>query len=194
MRGKRSNLKTRPTLSVNAQLFEDNICDLPRAVVAMFSGQPTIVQYSIERILHRAGFDQIDKWQSLGNSFEISSESIQALPVNLNELIALKPTEQIEQALVSEYGYILSKLANCNYQVNNLTPEQIVFGQQRHYQNLNPTWLDIYRQRLEKAPVLPLGIVYPQQDKFKVLDGYHRLRSSVDAKLEAIPVIIARPV
>lgn len=105
-------------------------------------------------------------------------EFAQQLDVHFDFLKRHNSSSQIEYILQLEHGRVLQSLKNQKWQIKQISPDQLYFSNQTYqekcHQNLkeNPE----YAQQLQQL-VYPRGIAIYQEDldRYKVIDGYHRL-------------------
>lgn len=91
----------------------------------------------------------------------------------------------IRDNLIEEYGYLLPFLQNCNFYVIEISPNDILFGQEVYFNSLTE---DKIRDYKEFQGIM--GIVKQVDDKFRVIDGYHRLKANLNQPL--LKVILAK--
>ena len=89
--------------------------------------------------------------------------------------------EKIESLLKAEYGKVLPELANSSYESIVIDKDDIVFGAESHLNNVMKKDLSFYSDRSYKGI---RGIVKKQGDKWRVIDGYHRISSTKFPKVK----------
>lgn len=98
----------------------------------------------------------------------------------VNNLTTVK--EKIEYLLLLEYGNVLPKLQNCFYEIEKIEKSKIIFGSNSHYDKVKNKCLEFYSDdKYDKIR----GIAIEEGDKYKIIDGYHRvhMNSKADVKL-----------
>ena len=95
-------------------------------------------------------------------------------------------TERIEYLLMLEYGKILPELKDRKYSIENIERDSIIFGSDEHYRKVNTKSLDHYSDRNYTGI---RGIALSKNDKFRLIDGYHRSSTSEN---RTIKLVIAR--
>jgi len=95
-------------------------------------------------------------------------------------------TERIELLLMLEYGEILPELKGCKYSIETIERDSIIFGSDKHYRKVNTKELNHYS---DKAYTGIRGIALVKNDKFRLIDGYHRSSTSEN---RTIQLLIAR--
>lgn len=93
--------------------------------------------------------------------------------------------EKINYVLNLEYGYILDKIKDKKYQVISIDKSQLDFGQDNHFKNVLHKTLEYYSDSNYLDNSIR-GIAYKIGDKWRVVDGYHRLTQT---KLEKVRII-----
>lgn len=107
-----------------------------------------------------------------------------------NELIVIKGfssiKEIVEYLLVLEYGNILPKLEKCNYIVQPVYKGDIIFGSHKHHKNVKDKSLTFYSDdNYDKIR----GIVIKDDNKFRLIDGYHRTHTTNKTEIKMIVAI-----
>ena len=111
----------------------------------------------------------------------------QKIETQLEEAFSLIDlTERIEYLLMLEYGSILPELKGCNYSIETIERDSIIFGSDKHYRKVNTKELKHYS---DKAYTGIRGIALVKNDKFRLIDGYHRSSTSEN---RIIQLLIAR--
>jgi hypothetical protein len=95
-------------------------------------------------------------------------------------------TERIEYLLMLEYGKILPELKDRKYSIETIERDSIIFGSDEHYRKVNTKSLDHYSDRNYTGI---RGIALSKNDKFRLIDGYHRSSTSEN---RTIKLVIAR--
>jgi len=93
--------------------------------------------------------------------------------------------EKIEYLLKVEYGKVLTELSNCNYESIVIDKEDIIFGSKGHAENVSKKKLDFYSDKNYSGI---RGIVIKCGDKWRVIDGYHRMFMT---KFPRVKVLVA---
>lgn len=83
--------------------------------------------------------------------------------------------EKVEYLLKIEYGKVLPELANCRYESIAIDKEDVIFGSKGHIDRVSKKALDFYSDRSYSGI---RGIVVKSGDKWRVIDGYHRIFST----------------
>jgi hypothetical protein len=95
-------------------------------------------------------------------------------------------TDRIEYLLILEYGELLPSLKGCEYSVETVERDSIIFGSDEHYRKVNSKNLEHYSDKNYQGI---RGIALKKGDKLKLIDGYHRSSTSED---RSIKILIAR--
>lgn len=91
--------------------------------------------------------------------------------------------EKIEYLLNTEYGKVLPELSNCTYVQISIDKEDIIFGSKGHIDRVSNKALDFYSDRNYSGI---RGIVIKSGDKWRVIDGYHRIFSTKFPKVKVL--------
>lgn len=141
----------------------------------------TINLYTIDRIVRINRLWDKDNWEInvSGGYYGEELDSVilenyiaRKIEKNIEDSIELNDlSKRIEFLLHLEYGYILPELIGKNYKVDTINKEDIIFGSDGHYRKIQTENLDHYNDTKYKNI---RGIVTSKDDKFKLIDGYHR--------------------
>ena len=83
--------------------------------------------------------------------------------------------EKIEYLLKLEYGKILPEIVDSNYESIVIDKDDIIFGVENHLKKVMKKDLDFYSDKNYNGI---RGIVKKSGDKWRVIDGYHRIFST----------------
>jgi hypothetical protein len=93
--------------------------------------------------------------------------------------------EKIEYLLKVEYGKVLPDLSNCSYESIVIDKDDIIFGTEKHLDKVMKKDLDFYSDKNYSGL---RGIVVKSGEKWRVIDGYHRIFST---KFPRVKVLVA---
>ena len=93
--------------------------------------------------------------------------------------------EKIEYLLKVEYGKVLPELSNCSYESIVIDKDDIIFGTEKHLDKVMKKDLDFYSDKNYSGF---RGIVVKSGEKWRVIDGYHRIFST---KFPKVKVLVA---
>jgi hypothetical protein len=93
--------------------------------------------------------------------------------------------EKIEYLLKVEYGKILPEIIDSNYESITIDKDDIIFGTEKHLDKVMKKDLDFYSDKNYNGI---RGIVKKSGDKWRVIDGYHRIFST---KFPRVKVLVA---
>jgi hypothetical protein len=114
--------------------------------------------------------------ESIANKIEEELMTVFSLP-------SLK--EKIEYLLKVEYGKILPEITDSNYESITIDKDDIIFGTEKHLDKVMKKDLDFYSDKNYNGI---RGIVKKSGDKWRVIDGYHRIFST---KFPRVKVLVA---
>jgi hypothetical protein len=177
----------------NARVTKVNV----QGVLAKLVGErqiPEIDRYCAHRILTINKVYSPDNWnvgveggyygQEIGD-VTLDSKVAEKIDRGLHEVWCLKSNRaKIEYVLELEYGCILEKLEGCTYEIDVIGRSLLTF-QQEHYIRLDQEAVASY-----KDYDLPRGICLADGDRYRLIDGYHRVSGAIQTK--PIKMIVAR--
>ena len=85
-----------------------------------------------------------------------------------------------------EYGNVLPALQGRQYSIESVERDSIIFGSDEHYRKVNSKNLEHYSDKTYHGI---RGIALVKDDKFRLIDGYHRSSTSENIKIQ---LLIAR--
>lgn len=176
---------------VNAHVTKVDLPSVGERISVERKTKNEIDLYCIDRVLAAYKIYDKDFWNiKICNGYygqEIDSVKLDPTRANkidaeLDRILGLKSTtEKIEALLTLEYGYVLDALFNCEYEIKEIDKTDIKF-QREHYTKLDQSVIESY-----KKYDLPRGIVVAERDKYRLIDGYHR----VSAADETVKILVA---
>ena len=149
--------------------------------------------YTIDRIIRSYKIWENDNWdieveggyygQEAGNVTikESIADKIDEELWTVFSLPSLK--EKIEYLLNVEYGKVLPELSNCSYESIVIDKDNIVFGVEKHLNKVMKKDLDFYSDKNYSGI---RGIVVKSGDKWRIVDGYHRIFTTKWPKLKVL--------
>ena len=149
--------------------------------------------YTIDRILRSYKIWENDNWnievdggyygQEAGNVTikESIADKIDEELWTVFSLPSLK--EKIEYLLNVEYGKVLPELSNCSYESIVIDKDEVVFGVENHLNKVMKKDLDFYSDKNYSGI---RGIVVKSGDKWRIVDGYHRIFTTKWPKLKVL--------
>jgi len=152
--------------------------------------------YTIDRILRSYKIWENENWnieveggyygQEVDNVTikENIADKIEEELLTVFSLPSLK--EKIEYLLKVEYGKILPEIADSNYESIVIDKDDIIFGVENHLKKVMKKDLDFYSDKNYNGI---RGIVKKSGDKWRVIDGYHRIFST---KFPRVKVLVAK--
>ena len=147
-----------------------------------------MLKYCIDRVLTYSDANKLDCWEvsvvrgyygEETNGSYMYESSVNAIKPIVDRLFELKsPAKRILAVLEWEYGYLLDDLKNikhCN--LTKLAPKDIVVPQQEHYRKLNKDTVAQYKEFYG-----PICVCLKSGDRYRIIDGYHRLQAHMEDK------------
>ena len=149
--------------------------------------------YTIDRILRSYKIWENENWdievdggyygQEAGNVTikETIADKIDEELWTVFSLPSLK--EKIEYLLNVEYGKVLPELSNCNYESIVIDKDDVIFGVEKHLNKVMKKDLDFYSDKNYSGL---RGIVVKSGDKWRIVDGYHRIFTTKWPKIKVL--------
>ena len=137
-------------------------------------------KYCIDRILMSHKIYQADLWeveadygyygQEIGSVTFDDRKAIEC-DEHIFKMLSLKTDRaKINYVIELEYGYLIASLKDKYYYLVEIEADKIFFAQETHYKKLDQDVVAEYRNYS-----LPRGVVYEDEGKYRIIDGYHRL-------------------
>jgi len=149
--------------------------------------------YTIDRILRSYKIWENENWnieieggyygQETGDITikETIADKIEGELLTVFALPTLK--EKIEYLLKVEYGKVLPELSNCTYESIVIDKDDVIFGVEKHLNKVMKKDLDFYSDKNYSGI---RGIVVKSGDKWRIVDGYHRIFTTKFPKLKVL--------
>jgi len=151
-----------------------------------------ITEYCIERLLKNYNLSNPSLYDvDYGNGYY--GEEIKGVFINIYEelvkdiysIIYDKPINSVKFVLEKEYGHLIDVVKNSNdCWIEEVYIKDLIISNPDHYVKLNKKIIDIY-----KNYKLPIGIYVKSDNKYRIIDGYHRYKANVDKEMCKIIVI-----
>jgi hypothetical protein len=159
---------------------------------SLFGIEKELEIYTIDRILRKSFIYDKNIWeieieggyygQEIGD-VKLDDKYADKLSDKINYALSIDNfKERVEYLLTLEYNYILPELLNKNYRIVNVKKSDIVFGNDKHLKCVSEKELEFYTDREYKGI---RGVVLKKENKYKVIDGYHRL-SKTNSKIVTV--------
>jgi hypothetical protein len=139
-------------------------------------------KYCIERILVLNKIYDVNLWTAKWSSgyygdevdsISLDSNTFNKIQRDISEIFKLNEvSDMVKFLLQKEYGYILDKIEKCtNYSIEFVDRSQIVFPQKEYQSAVSKKDLSY----IDDNKFNICGVCLKELDKYKVIDGYHRL-------------------
>jgi hypothetical protein len=152
-----------------------------------------IEKYTIDRILRSNKIWDKSIWEIVvGGGYygqEISSinlrqDIIEKLESDLERAFDISDlNKRIEFLLELENGWILDEIKGLKYTIQEIDRDDLIFGNLEHYKRVQREDLNFYSDKNYKGI---RGVVKKNGDKWKIIDGYHRLSKSENRKVKVL--------
>jgi len=93
--------------------------------------------------------------------------------------------EKVEYLLNLEYGKVLPEIVDANYESITIDKTDIIFGSKGHLDKVSKKELNFYSDKIYSGI---RGVVKKSGDKWKIIDGYHRIFSTKNAKVRVLSI------
>lgn len=158
--------------------------------------QTDIDFFAIDRILRNRKVYLNEKWnwETINNYYGDEVKSIylndsvyEEISKHLDEYFSMETfTDKVNFLLKIEYGYLLEELKNKSYEVVEVDYSDIHFPQKNHMKKSKLN--NHYDKEIFKEWFI-FGFCKKVDDKYVVIDGYHRLLSAGNKKIKKIKII-----
>lgn len=146
-----------------------------------------IEKYCIDRILTHFKIYQPYSWcvRATGGYYgeEVEGvylENAKIIEDKIQEMLNLKNnTEKIESVLMLEYGFLLESVKNLKWSIKTINKNDIFFPQDHYVKKV-----ELVKDYEEYT--FPLAVVLSDENKFRVVDGYHRLSANKHDKIKVV--------
>jgi uncharacterized protein YqkB len=152
-----------------------------------------IEKYTIDRILRSNKVWDTSNWEiEVGGGYygqeiesvKLKEDIIERLETDLESAFEITDlTKRIEFILNLENGWIIDEVKDSKYELQEVDRDDIIFGNLEHYKRVQREDLDFYSDRNYKGI---RGIVKKDGDKWKIIDGYHRLSKTENRKVKVL--------
>jgi hypothetical protein len=163
------------------------------AINSLWGISEEIEKYTIDRILRLNKVWKPEFWQInvdggyYGQEIDdivLNDDIAQTINSQLEKAFDIDSlSERIEYLLELENGFLLDDLKLKNYSVENINRNDIIFSNPEHYKRV---LLDELEHYSDKNYTGIRGIVKKDGDKWKVIDGYHRLSRTENSQIKVL--------
>lgn len=166
-----------------------------------FGAQPPLTAYALERMLRALQVYQPENWQVTTSPGYYGEEIAQVtlawekaaeIEEQAAKICALPEREQIEQALVLEYGYLLDDLKGRDWKVETVALKDVVLGQREYRQGLDRGAVARYKHYQRSLPQAVCLASDPLTGpvEYRVIDGYHRITAANERHLDKVEIVV----
>lgn len=183
--------------SIDPELLIQSIITTAAGRTKKDSKEDSIIDlYCLNRLIYNSSLISPDSWEvnivggyygEETNGYEPSDlNDVKALSKNLLEVSNMKNIDKIKFILKNEYGFLLSELEKFNTAVvKTVSTSNVILNNKDYSKKLDKLAVDKY-----KGYSLPRAICIKDGDKYKVIDGYHRMTSAIINNIEKIDIIV----
>lgn len=186
--------------TINPEVSSFAYKDIAAKIVRQFDIKNEKVIYCIDRICSTISIEDF-YCRSCGGYY---GEELDSITINNHELldrleeaidiklarkrkldklkIESESDDKIRNVLIMEYGYLLEHIKTSSFSIIEIDTKDIIFPQTDYLKKLSSTKIDSYKNHSGIC-----GIVRLSGDKYKVIDGYHRISSNLNkSKIKVI--------
>jgi hypothetical protein len=149
--------------------------------------------YLLERVLRRQRY-LIDDFETRKNKTVLKSSQQSKLLNQVSKLYDQDFNQIINNCLIDEYSYLLDSLQDKKYSFIELNLSVIAPGSKKHYDNLDSGLVKIVTDNIKQLRKIPLAqaIIIPRNNNsYRIIDGYHRLKAFKSINEQQIHVFLA---
>lgn len=157
-----------------------------------------LIKYCVERILrHFKPLREQSSWdieveggyygEELGE-VKLNKDVAETLSNILLSLENATDNQAIETALQVEYGFVLPTLKDKNWTLERVAVAELELKNKHHAANLDEEQVVSYR--IDEKPVV--GLVLHLDNKYRVIDGYHRITAAKKNKKNVVWAVVGR--
>lgn len=150
--------------------------------------------YTLDRIVRKVKIWESHNWdidvsggyygQEL-SSIKIDAGTANQIDIYVSCAFSLSFNEQVEFLIRLEYEYILDDLKDVEYEIATLDRKDVVFPNKKYKESL---YDDSFSHYTDNEYEGIRGIVLLKNGHYKLIDGYHRMTSTVSDKVRVILV------
>lgn len=152
--------------------------------------------YCIERIIRNSNIKDIDSWEVICHAgyygeetagIRISNQlTIDKIYAQISSLSGKNNLEKILHSLENEYGFILDELKDCkNVEIKKIKLEEVFIPNVGYAKKINQKYVDQY-----ELYNFPRAICILENEKYRLIDGYHRFAAAKKFALKNISIVI----
>ena len=153
--------------------------------------------YCLDRVLRCLGLQDSNNWEVITGGGYYGEEIHGCLPnqkildqlkKDLEAIIKLSDIDKIKFILQAEYGFILPELKDMNdAQVTTISFQDIKLPNLDYSRKINRLYVTQYNDYK-----LPRAICVKDGDKYRLIDGYHRVLAAENKKLDKFQIIVIK--
>lgn len=182
------------TTNIYSEIFDNSISTKRQVIINSLWGiSEEIEKYTIDRILRINKVWKPEFWDInvvggyYGEEIDevvLIEDMVQKLNTQLERASAIDNLkDRVEYLLHLENGYILDTLKDTNYVFSLIDIDNIIFSNPEHKQRILIEDLEHYSDKKYNGI---RGIVRKEGEKFKIIDGYHRLSKTENSKVKVL--------
>ena len=155
--------------------------------------QNDVDEYCVDRLLRHSDMADVNNYSvNISNGYygqEIDGivyDDIHGMSRKINNLVKMKDINKIKYVLEKEYGYLLESLEGLTkVDVCEVSKKDLKVGMPSHYLRLKRSIIESY---IDYKGIL--GIYVRDNNQFRIIDGYHRLRAFNESDRKKAKIIV----
>jgi hypothetical protein len=137
-----------------------------------------ILCYCVDRVIRSFNLHQKDSWDAFGARgyygeelcVKLDGRTTREIKDRIRQIQGLDDPNKVKQVLTWEYGYLLDLVKESNKcEILQLERQSLIIGARDHYKKLDQKAVTSYKDYQWAR-----GIVVPDGDRYRLIDGYHR--------------------
>jgi hypothetical protein len=168
----------------------------PSAIVRSISEkiESKFLKYAVDRIVHHLKLDNSFETAVVGGYYGeetggtyLTSNANQNMITNLTALKDLSDIDIVKYVLTMEYGYLLDSIKDCQeVEITEIDLNLISFNNE--YRKKIDNSENYYDEKYDQ----PRGIFIKNGEKYRLIDGYHRVGKANQLKMKTINAIVIK--
>lgn len=164
-----------------------------RKLSSLLYGYDGLDEYCLNRILVANKVYDVNRWEAswsynyYGDEIDdilLEMTTYKKVVEDIEYVFNLKTIkEKIEFLIILEYGTLLDKIKNKNYEIIDVLKSDIILGQKIYADKISS---DVYEHYTDDKFKLIRGICIFENGKYRLIDGYHRVTST---KMKTVKII-----
>lgn len=176
---------------VDTQIIDFNLITVIGTIIADLRIDDPVVRFAVERYIRKHVTEDSFEIEVTGGYYGDEIDGIYLRDSQFEWFLQHTRKEILEAALIDEYGILLPKLKDCEYQGISVPIDDIITPSKKQEKAADDgSYLKEIRYL---TPLIPIALCFQKGKKYTVIDGYHRIAAARKAKLKTIHILVATP-